>query len=649
MNRRASHNDYAPSENDNDISLMPKGDVSSPTSYEDTQAADIPLPSLNLDSKKFSTAGPRMSTTTRPDERRSTIISPQNFVPLSMRALYYSVQTPPDSPLEPIPDGPASPQPRRFINPGTRLVLDPNFPSPQPSPQEYLLKVQTAAFCHDEVRLSTALNPQKTTPQIPLHSICGTVVSTPSQDDERPGGPKFQIGDTVWGVTSYVRDGGAADYALATEVELAGKPGNIGAQEAAALALPGLTAWQALFRHGEIELNDKDNGHGHGHDYGYGNGIGKGKESQGGYEDGREAQAHHSAGSPDTSLGEALQGSNGNKHNGENGQGIFKTKIFNGHSNGQQHSGQGAKRSIYAEAYGNGHRKGNSIHHGNGKENGHSWLRKSVDNINSLVKTASAMTMGSGSTNGSGHPDGSRKKSGNGNGNGTGRQHGFGRRRSTWLRTNDTRRRRRGSHGQLRVLITNARDSEVGRIAVQLLRAEPILGSSKRPWICVTCANTEDDIVRGTWDVDEVIVLPRIPEAEDCEFAKIFRAQRWDPVDVVVDCAGGIVFQQVHSPAVVKDGGAVLTVVDPWPAQEASDSDPQDTLGRRKRGLKTMFVPVNPDGASLVRIVDLVERNMVRGRPEQVTDLVHADRLLRDHAVAAGAARRGAMMVVRVN
>ncbi|KAJ6137053.1 hypothetical protein N7497_012305 [Penicillium chrysogenum] len=39
------------------------------------------------------------------------------------------------------------------------------------------------------------------------------------QDHTIPGGPKFKIGDVVLGMLSYTRDGGAADYALATEDE----------------------------------------------------------------------------------------------------------------------------------------------------------------------------------------------------------------------------------------------------------------------------------------------------------------------------------------------------------------------------------------------------------------------------------------------
>ncbi|KAJ5364240.1 uncharacterized protein N7496_009953 [Penicillium cataractarum] len=618
MDRRASRNDYAPAWEDNEISLIPADNVS-PSSYTDSQAADIPMPTSKKD-KRPSTASLR---TPRNGKRTSTSLNAQKFVPLSMRALYYSVEPVTDSSMEPIPDGPASPKPRRFSNPGTQLVLDANFPTPQPSPQEYLLKVQTAAFCHDEMRLATALNPQKTTPQIPLHSICGTVISTPTQDLERPEGSKFKIGDTVWGVTSYTRDGGAADYAVATESELALKPANIGAQEAAALALPGLTAWQALFRYAEIDPDASVNG----------NGNGKGKESETEYANGHGKGNYNGNGQ-----GRVSPRANGNG-NGGNGQSMFRTDIFgennrqgngkshvngNGNGNGYQ-NGYAGKKSIFANGYGNGRSNGN----------GPSWLRKSVDGINNLVRTASTITGASGSANG--------------NGNGNGHEYGYGRRRSSWRRGSGRLLRKRGSEMKLRVLITNARDSEVGRIAVQLLRAEKLFTFPERPWICVTCTAMEADIVRGSWDVDEVVVLPNIPEYDECDLGKVFRAQRWEPVDVVLDCSGGAVFQQAHSPAVVQDGGAVLTAVDPWPAQEPDVSDPLDTLGRRKRGIKTMFVPVNPDANSLARIVELVESNMVRGRPEQVTDLMHADRLLKDHAVGAGAVRRGVMMVIRVN
>lgn len=49
------------------------------------------------------------------------------------------------------------------------------------------------------------------------------------------------------GLLAFARDGGAADVAVAVEGELAFKPRNVSAVEAACLPLSGLTGWQAIF------------------------------------------------------------------------------------------------------------------------------------------------------------------------------------------------------------------------------------------------------------------------------------------------------------------------------------------------------------------------------------------------------------------
>jgi NADPH:quinone reductase-like Zn-dependent oxidoreductase len=120
-------------------------------------------------------------------------------------------------------------------------------------------------------------------------------------------------------------------------------------------------------------------------------------------------------------------------------------------------------------------------------------------------------------------------------------------------------------------------------------------------------------------------------------------------VDIVLDCTGDEVFQEAHSPAVVKDHGSVLTAVDPRPAKQQVPVDGQDALRRKKRGVRSRFVPVNPDAAALGRMVQLVDDNTVRGNEEQVIDLMHASKLLEGRASASAGSRRGAMMVVRVN
>lgn len=61
------------------------------------------------------------------------------------------------------------------------------------------------------------------------------------------GATRFQPGDRVFGMPAFPREaGGYAEYAAARSRELVRIPDNVGDEEAAALPLAGLTAWQAL-------------------------------------------------------------------------------------------------------------------------------------------------------------------------------------------------------------------------------------------------------------------------------------------------------------------------------------------------------------------------------------------------------------------
>jgi NADPH:quinone reductase-like Zn-dependent oxidoreductase len=67
----------------------------------------------------------------------------------------------------------------------------------------------------------------------------------PDVDDLIPG-------DAVYGLADFPRDGAAAEFVAVRAVNLARKPRSIGHTEAASLPLSALTAWQALFVHGEL-------------------------------------------------------------------------------------------------------------------------------------------------------------------------------------------------------------------------------------------------------------------------------------------------------------------------------------------------------------------------------------------------------------
>lgn len=65
---------------------------------------------------------------------------------------------------------------------------------------------------------------------------------------------EFAVGDAVYGMVNFPYRGvGYAEYAAAAAIELAAKPASISHEEAAALPLAALTAWQGLFEHGRLE------------------------------------------------------------------------------------------------------------------------------------------------------------------------------------------------------------------------------------------------------------------------------------------------------------------------------------------------------------------------------------------------------------
>ena len=105
-----------------------------------------------------------------------------------------------------------------------------------------------------------------------------------------------------------------------------------------------------------------------------------------------------------------------------------------------------------------------------------------------------------------------------------------------------------------------------------------------------------------------MLVIPQHPAQNDCDLDAMFRERCWDPVDILLHCAGGEFFRQAHAPSVVKNDGVVLTFVDAWPVQEPKATAEQGILGGKNRGLRSRFVAVNPDGAVVARIAKLVEK-----------------------------------------
>ncbi|OQD78779.1 hypothetical protein PENANT_c081G06698 [Penicillium antarcticum] len=129
----------------------------------------------------------------------------------------------------------------------------------------------------------------------------------------------------------------------------------------------------------------------------------------------------------------------------------------------------------------------------------------------------------------------------------------------------------------------------------------------------------------------------------------MFRDRHWDPVDIVLDCAGGEVFRRAHAPSVMRNGGVAMTCVDAWPEQDPVDTTEQGALGGENRELQSHFLAVNPNGAALRQIASLVEGNFDSFKAGTVIDLVNVTNILRATAASVAKTQGDTIFVVRVN
>jgi NADPH:quinone reductase-like Zn-dependent oxidoreductase len=131
----------------------------------------------------------------------------------------------------------------RLTGPGgiDELTLD-DVPIPRIEAGEALVQVHAAAITRDELEW-----PVDRLPAIPSYELSGVVAEV------APDVADVAVGDAVYSLTPFARDGAAAEYVSVPAVYLAAKPHTLSHVESAALPMPGLTAWQGLFEHGGLE------------------------------------------------------------------------------------------------------------------------------------------------------------------------------------------------------------------------------------------------------------------------------------------------------------------------------------------------------------------------------------------------------------
>jgi NADPH:quinone reductase-like Zn-dependent oxidoreductase len=121
-------------------------------------------------------------------------------------------------------------------------------PDPTPMICEVLVKVVACGITHNElgypIWTCRAGHPRASI--IPGAEVSGVIAALGS------GTAGVAVDDEVFGLTDQLRDGTAAEYVAVEARNLAPKPRTVDHVHAAALPRAGLTAWQALFNHGQL-------------------------------------------------------------------------------------------------------------------------------------------------------------------------------------------------------------------------------------------------------------------------------------------------------------------------------------------------------------------------------------------------------------
>ena len=121
---------------------------------------------------------------------------------------------------------------------------------PEPGVGDVLIQVGAASFTPTELQWPSTWvdrSGKDRRPVTPGHEVSGTVVGLGY------GTTGFRVGDEVFGLTDWYRDGSLAEFVAVEARNLATKPASLSHADAAAFPMAALTAWQALFVHADLK------------------------------------------------------------------------------------------------------------------------------------------------------------------------------------------------------------------------------------------------------------------------------------------------------------------------------------------------------------------------------------------------------------
>jgi NADPH:quinone reductase-like Zn-dependent oxidoreductase len=132
-------------------------------------------------------------------------------------------------------------------------------PEPPAAINDVIVEVHASGFVPTEMEWPSTWTDRRDldrTPSIPGHELAGVVNALGY------GTTGLSVGQRVFGLTDWHRDGTLAEYVAVEARNLAPLPGDVEFTVGASLPISGLTAWQGLFDHGHLQAGQTVLAHG---------------------------------------------------------------------------------------------------------------------------------------------------------------------------------------------------------------------------------------------------------------------------------------------------------------------------------------------------------------------------------------------------
>jgi NADPH:quinone reductase-like Zn-dependent oxidoreductase len=132
-------------------------------------------------------------------------------------------------------------------------------PEPTPAINDVVVQIHASGFVSTEMDWPSTWTDRANrdrTPSIPGHELAGVVTALGY------GTTGLSVGQRVFGLADWHRDGTLAEYVAMEARNLAPLPGDVDFTVGASLPISGLTAWQGLFQHGRLQSGQSVLAHG---------------------------------------------------------------------------------------------------------------------------------------------------------------------------------------------------------------------------------------------------------------------------------------------------------------------------------------------------------------------------------------------------